>query len=397
MQPMVFPVRLIDGNEQWRTSDTTLKDVETAPPTIRTRSNGIPISLAVHNQSLCPNIICCSANTTSKHDVDWIRESSEHLNYETWQLITGQPASTLYHIFHFRCVSHYQEKLNYLLEGDGVDWSPVALLTSARIARLSAASPRQARTSGLQRSPDNSRLPLGVHKLVGPEPTPTQCATRALANKALKDTLPCFDTACVLFMVLGSDSDKLPRAREEIARNTFRLGIHELHWAWLDYSPATLANWARSPAWSLLDFRVWEWCRAMPLVGGFPRGSPVSPRPFVPSMSSSGIKGWWGGGETGDPRETTPTSVIVRRDSHTRNSLANRPVIEPGSPRWEASCLTAHFKKRHEVIILQVQQLNVLVAATRTRHKGRHRPANAAASKKEGRWMATNVDPTRAR
>ncbi|KAJ8871330.1 hypothetical protein PR048_027647 [Dryococelus australis] len=37
-------------------------------------------------------------------------------------------------------------------------------------------------------------------------------------------------------------------------------------------------------------------------------------------------------GETGDPRENPPTSGIVRHDSH---------MIEPGSPRWEASRLTA--------------------------------------------------------
>ncbi|KAJ8882378.1 hypothetical protein PR048_014185 [Dryococelus australis] len=47
-------------------------------------------------------------------------------------------------------------------------------------------------------------------------------------------------------------------------------------------------------------------------------------------------------GETGDPRENPPTSGIVRHDSHLKKSRVNRPDIEPGSPWWEASSLTAH-------------------------------------------------------
>ncbi|KAJ8866989.1 hypothetical protein PR048_032851 [Dryococelus australis] len=43
-------------------------------------------------------------------------------------------------------------------------------------------------------------------------------------------------------------------------------------------SPPTKANRAQSPAGSP-DFRKWESCRAMPLVGGSSRGSPVSPAP----------------------------------------------------------------------------------------------------------------------
>ncbi|KAJ8871720.1 hypothetical protein PR048_028053 [Dryococelus australis] len=41
----------------------------------------------------------------------------------------------------------------------------------------------------------------------------------------------------------------------------------------------TKANRVQSPAGSP-DFRKWESCRTMPLVGGFPRGSPVSPAPL---------------------------------------------------------------------------------------------------------------------
>ncbi|KAJ8888268.1 hypothetical protein PR048_007755 [Dryococelus australis] len=56
--------------------------------------------------------------------------------------------------------------------------------------------------------------------------------------------------------------------------------------------------------------------------------------------------------ETG---ENSPTSGIVRHDSHLRNSGVNRPGIESGSPWWEASSLTApwplhrkHFGGREE-------------------------------------------------
>ncbi|KAJ8875265.1 hypothetical protein PR048_023160 [Dryococelus australis] len=45
-------------------------------------------------------------------------------------------------------------------------------------------------------------------------------------------------------------------------------------------------------------------------------------------------------GETGDPRKNQPTNGIVRNDSHTRKSCG-RLGIEPGSPWWNASGLTA--------------------------------------------------------
>ncbi|KAJ8895206.1 hypothetical protein PR048_000531, partial [Dryococelus australis] len=46
-------------------------------------------------------------------------------------------------------------------------------------------------------------------------------------------------------------------------------------------------------------------------------------------------------GETGDTRENPQTNGIVRHDSHLRKSGVTRPGIEPGSPCWEASRLTA--------------------------------------------------------
>ncbi|KAJ8871101.1 hypothetical protein PR048_027405 [Dryococelus australis] len=45
----------------------------------------------------------------------------------------------------------------------------------------------------------------------------------------------------------------------------------------LDCSPPTKANRVRSSAGSLPDIRNWESRRTMPLVGGFSRGSPISP------------------------------------------------------------------------------------------------------------------------
>ncbi|KAJ8866150.1 hypothetical protein PR048_033674 [Dryococelus australis] len=49
-------------------------------------------------------------------------------------------------------------------------------------------------------------------------------------------------------------------------------------------SPPTKANRVQSPAGSP-DFCKWESCRTMPLVGGFSRGSPVSPAPSFRSCS----------------------------------------------------------------------------------------------------------------
>ncbi|KAJ8872550.1 hypothetical protein PR048_026156 [Dryococelus australis] len=46
-------------------------------------------------------------------------------------------------------------------------------------------------------------------------------------------------------------------------------------------SPPTKANLVQSPTTGSPDFRKWESRRTMPLVGGFSRGSPVPPRPFI--------------------------------------------------------------------------------------------------------------------
>ncbi|KAJ8870512.1 hypothetical protein PR048_029535 [Dryococelus australis] len=57
-----------------------------------------------------------------------------------------------------------------------------------------------------------------------------------------------------------------------LERRPLQMGVAER----LARSPPTKTNRVRSPAGSP-EFRKWESCRTMPLVGGFSRGSPVSP------------------------------------------------------------------------------------------------------------------------
>ncbi|KAJ8877530.1 hypothetical protein PR048_021985 [Dryococelus australis] len=60
------------------------------------------------------------------------------------------------------------------------------------------------------------------------------------------------------------------RSAAQASDTTFRTGS----------SPPTKVNLVQSPVWPP-DFRKWESCRAMPLVGGFPRGSPISTAPSL--------------------------------------------------------------------------------------------------------------------
>ncbi|KAJ8865684.1 hypothetical protein PR048_033204 [Dryococelus australis] len=66
--------------------------------------------------------------------------------------------------------------------------------------------------------------------------------------------------------------------RHQTSRSKQRSSVSRLHQATvaerLACSPPTKANRVQSPAGSP-DFREWESCRTMPLVGGFSRGSPV--------------------------------------------------------------------------------------------------------------------------
>ncbi|KAJ8894661.1 hypothetical protein PR048_007325 [Dryococelus australis] len=54
---------------------------------------------------------------------------------------------------------------------------------------------------------------------------------------------------------------------------------------WLESSLCTKANRIRVPKESLRDFLASESCRTMPLVGGFSRGSPISPTPVFECFS----------------------------------------------------------------------------------------------------------------
>ncbi|KAJ8867474.1 hypothetical protein PR048_031276 [Dryococelus australis] len=108
-------------------------------------------------------------------------------------------------------------------------------------------------------------------------------------------------------------------------------------------SPPTKTNWIRSPPGSRPDFSIRESWRAMPLVCGFSRGSPLTPpfrsdtAPHTPQSPSSalktsllrvakissltcGFKSQRLAGETGEPRENPPTSFIVRHDFRVRKS-----------------------------------------------------------------------------
>ncbi|KAJ8869706.1 hypothetical protein PR048_028701 [Dryococelus australis] len=53
--------------------------------------------------------------------------------------------------------------------------------------------------------------------------------------------------------------------------------LYAIHDKWLDYSPHASANLGRFPTESFPEFRLWESCGMMLLVGWFSRGSLVSP------------------------------------------------------------------------------------------------------------------------
>ncbi|KAJ8867046.1 hypothetical protein PR048_032908 [Dryococelus australis] len=79
------------------------------------------------------------------------------------------------------------------------------------------------------------------------------------------------------------------------------------------------------------------------------------PRPHAAArrrpLITAGMKGH---GETEDPRENSPTSAIIRHDSHTstcENPGVTRPGIEPDSSRWEASRLTAQPNVAPQAIV----------------------------------------------
>ncbi|KAJ8875116.1 hypothetical protein PR048_023009 [Dryococelus australis] len=86
------------------------------------------------------------------------------------------------------------------------------------------------------------------------------------------------------------DQHVVPPHLQHIATSSVAYHIHVIHYImfliftlaqrsavvqWLDYSPPDKANRARFPAGLPPDFRMWESCRTMPLVGGFSRDLPL--------------------------------------------------------------------------------------------------------------------------
>ncbi|KAJ8896062.1 hypothetical protein PR048_001403 [Dryococelus australis] len=67
------------------------------------------------------------------------------------------------------------------------------------------------------------------------------------------------------------------------------------------------------------------------------------------------------------PRENPPTNAIVRHDTHMRKSGVTRPGIEPGSPWWEASRLTARL---HNPLYSRAGDVFSLAAAPVLPHTG---------------------------
>ncbi|KAJ8868591.1 hypothetical protein PR048_030129 [Dryococelus australis] len=117
----------------------------------------------------------------------------------------------------------------------------------------------------------------------------------------------------------------------------------------------TRANWVQSPAGSLPGFRLWESCRTMPLVGGFPRGSPVSPAlsfwccsilTLITLIGSQDLANGTapeckGGGKRENPEKTRRPAASSGTISTWEGPGATQSGIEPGSAIWEASSLTA--------------------------------------------------------
>ncbi|KAJ8897650.1 hypothetical protein PR048_002999 [Dryococelus australis] len=126
-------------------------------------------------------------------------------------------------------------------------------------------------------------------------------------------------------------------------------------------SPPPNANRVQSSAASLPDFRKWESCRTMPLVGRFSRDLPF-PRNFLPALlhtnlasSSSALKTSMlrarrnkRAGEREIPEKTRRPKASSGTITTCENPGVTRPGIERGSRWWEASRLTAHPQRPHQ-------------------------------------------------
>ncbi|KAJ8898244.1 hypothetical protein PR048_003604 [Dryococelus australis] len=127
-----------------------------------------------------------------------------------------------------------------------------------------------------------------------------------------------------------------------------------ISFAHLGNKPPTKASRVQSPAGSLPDFRTWESCPTMPQVSGFSRESPVIPALAFRRccISRSIFNGSQKLSENGaereckdGKRETLEKTCRPAASSGTiptcENAGVNQQGIEPGSPWWEASSLTA--------------------------------------------------------
>ncbi|KAJ8888667.1 hypothetical protein PR048_008159 [Dryococelus australis] len=122
--------------------------------------------------------------------------------------------------------------------------------------------------------------------LVGSERS-SHCAelrTQAYALKLRRNAVQRQQSEKTYQTKVTSTTFPLRRARSKKIVNASRLRSRDdVVVRLLACSPPTEANRVRFPAGSLPDFRMQESCRMMPLMGGFSRGSPVSPL-FIPAL-----------------------------------------------------------------------------------------------------------------
>ncbi|KAJ8865781.1 hypothetical protein PR048_033303 [Dryococelus australis] len=107
-------------------------------------------------------------------------------------------------------------------------------------------------------------------------------------------------------------------------------------------SPPTRANRVQSPAGSLPDFRKWESCWTMSLVGGFSRGSPVSPRSFIPALFHSHLNHPYRMSD-----EALGVRVIVALIAHSLSRGADQTAeLPPRGILLQAAICQAGLKRR---------------------------------------------------
>ncbi|KAJ8884565.1 hypothetical protein PR048_016422 [Dryococelus australis] len=121
---------------------------------------------------------------------------------------------------------------------------------------------------------------------------------------------------------------------------------------WLACSPFTMANRVQSPVGSP-DFRKWESCRTMPLVGGFSRGSPVSralhsgAAPYSLQSPSSALKTSLDNPEQPIPTDNAGLFLSYRPEApaHSRSGQrgSRNMAGEDGAPLEEGVQSHSHF------------------------------------------------------